>query len=72
MKRGVLALISKIFAEHKISFDKVVQKDQLDNGNVPIVIFTDPVIESEMQIALKDVNTNSVIHTSKIIRIETS
>ncbi|MDC1525425.1 homoserine dehydrogenase [Gammaproteobacteria bacterium] len=69
---GVLALISKIFAEHKISFDKVVQKDQLDNGNVPIVIFTDPVIESEMQIALKDVNTNSVIHTSKIIRIETS
>ena len=69
---GVLALISKTFAEHKISFDKVVQKDQLDNGNVPIVIFTDPVIESEMQIALKDVNTNSVIHTSKIIRIETS
>jgi len=69
---GVLALISKIFAEHKISFDKVVQKDQLDNGKVPIVIFTDPVIESEMQIALKDVNTNSVIHTSKIIRIETS
>ena len=69
---GVLALISKIFAEHKISFDKVVEKDQLDNGNVPIVIFTDPVIESEMQIALKDVNTNSVIHTSKIIRIETS
>ncbi|MDA7797376.1 homoserine dehydrogenase [Gammaproteobacteria bacterium] len=69
---GVLALISKIFAEHKISFDKVVQKDQLDNGNVPIVIFTDPVIESEMQIALKDVNTNSVIHASKIIRIETS
>ena len=44
---GVLALISKIFAEHKISFDKVVQKDQLDNGKVPIVIFTDPVIESE-------------------------
>ena len=69
---GVLALISNIFAEHKISFDKVVQKDQLDNGKVPIVIFTDPVIESEMQIALKDVNTNSVIHTSKIIRIETS
>jgi len=69
---GVLALISKIFAEHKISFDKVVQKDQLDNGKVPIVIFTDPVIESEMQIALKDVNTNSVIHTSKIIRIEAS
>ena len=67
---GVLALVSKIFAEHKISFDKVIQKDQLDNGNVPMVIFTDPVIESEMQIALKDLKSNSVIHNSKIIRIE--
>ena len=69
---GVLALISKIFAEHKISFDKVIQKDQQDNGNVPMVIFTDPVIESEMQIALKDLKSNSVIHNSKIIRIEDS
>lgn len=69
---GVLALISKIFADHTISFDKVIQKDQLDNNNVPMVIFTDPVIESEMQIALKDLNSNSVIHASKIIRIEDS
>ena len=69
---GVLALVSKIFAEHKISFDKVIQKDRLDNGNVPMVIFTDPVIESEMQIALKDLKSNSVIHNSKIIRIEDS
>ena len=69
---GVLALVSKIFAEYKISFDKVIQKDQLDNGNVPMVIFTDPVIESEMQIALKDLKSNSVIHNSKIIRIEDS
>ena len=69
---GVLALVSKIFAEHKISFDKVIQKDQLDNGNVSMVIFTDPVIESEMQIALKDLKSNSVIHNSKIIRIEDS
>ena len=71
-KPGVLALVSKIFAEHKISFDKVIQKDQLDNGNVSMVIFTDPVIESEMQIALKDLKSNSVIHNSKIIRIEDS
>jgi hypothetical protein len=37
-----------------------------------MVIFTDPVIESEMQIALKDLKSNSVIHNSKIIRIEDS
>ena len=67
---GVLALISKIFADHKISFDKVIQKDRLENKNVPVVIFTDPVVESEMQIALKDLNNNPVIFNSKIIRIE--
>ena len=67
---GVLALISKIFADHKISFDKVIQKDRLENKNVPVVIFTDPVLESEMQIALKDLNSNPVIFNSKIIRIE--
>ena len=50
---GVLALISKIFADQGISFDKVIQKDQLENGNVPVVIFTDPIVESEMQTALK-------------------
>jgi len=67
---GVLALISKIFADHSISFDKVIQKDQLENGNVPVVIFTDPIIESEMQIALDDLANHSEIFNSKIIRIE--
>jgi homoserine dehydrogenase len=67
---GVLALISKIFADHTIGFDKVIQKDQLENSNVPVVIFTDPIIESEMQIALKDLDNHPVILHSKIIRIE--
>tara|TARA_B100000700_G_scaffold255256_1_gene287919 strand:- start:132 stop:1385 length:1254 start_codon:yes stop_codon:yes gene_type:complete len=67
---GVLALISKIFADQGISFDKVIQKDQLDNGNVPVVIFTDPIIENEMQTALKGLENYPVISNSKIIRIE--
>jgi len=67
---GVLALISKIFAGQGIGFDKVIQKDQLNNGNVPVVIFTDPVIEKEMQIALQDLKNHPVILNSKIIRIE--
>jgi homoserine dehydrogenase len=67
---GVLALITKIFADHGIGFDKVIQKDQLENSNVPVVIFTDPIIESEMQIALKDLDNHPVILNSKIIRIE--
>ena len=67
---GVLALITKIFADHGIGFDKVIQKDQLENSNVPVVIFTDPIIESEMQIALEDLDNHPVILNSKIIRIE--
>jgi hypothetical protein len=67
---GVLALISKIFAGQGIGFDIVIQKDQLNNGNVPVVIFTDPVIEKEMQIALQDLKNHPVILNSKIIRIE--
>jgi homoserine dehydrogenase len=67
---GVLALISKIFAAQGIGFDKVIQKDQLDNGNVPVVIFTDPIIEKEMQVALRDLENHPVILNSKIIRIE--
>ncbi len=67
---GVLALISKIFADQSIGFDKVIQKDQLGNGNVPVVIFTDPIVENEMQIALQDLKNYPVILSSKIIRIE--
>ena len=67
---GVLALISKIFADQSIGFDKVVQKDQLGNGNVPVVIFTDPIVENEMQTALQDLKNHPVILSSKIIRIE--
>ena len=67
---GVLESISKIFADQGISFDKVIKKDQLDNGNVPVVIFTDPIIENEMQTALKGLENHPVISNSKIIRIE--
>ena len=67
---GVLALISKIFADQNIGFDKVIQKDQLDNNNVPVVIFTDSIVENEMQTALQDLKNHPVILNSKIIRIE--
>ena len=65
-----MALISKIFADHTIGFDKVIQKDQLENNNVPVVIFTDPIVESEMQIALKALDSHQEVLNSKIIRIE--
>ncbi len=66
----VSALINKIFADHKIRFDEILKKDELDSGNVPLIIFTDPIVESEMQITLQELEDNPAILNSKIIRIE--
>ena len=37
-KSGVLAKVTKIFADQNISFDKVSQKEQLSDNKVPIII----------------------------------
>tara|TARA_B100000287_G_scaffold45113_1_gene40410 strand:- start:2825 stop:4090 length:1266 start_codon:yes stop_codon:yes gene_type:complete len=68
----VSALITKISADHKVSFDKVIQKDWLDNSAniVPLVVFTEPIVESKMQIILQDLEDHPLILNSKIIRIE--
>ena len=67
---GVLALVSQIFSENQISIDKIVQKDHLADGKVPVVVFTDVIKESQMQKALKNFSEQSEIYFSKIIRIE--
>ena len=67
---GVLALVSQIFSDNKISIDKIVQKDHLPDGKVPVVVFTDQIKESQMQKALENFSAQSEIHSAKIIRIE--
>jgi len=67
---GVLALVSQIFSENQISIDKILQKDHLADGKVPVVVFTDLIKESQMQKALKNFSEQSEIYFSKIIRIE--
>jgi len=37
---------------------------------VPVVIFTDPILEKDMQIALQGLKNHPEILNSKIIRIE--
>ena len=68
---GVLALVSQIFSDNEISIDKIVQKDHLPDGKVPVVVFTDLIKESQMQKALENFSAQSEIHSAKIIRIET-
>ena len=67
---GVLATISKVFGDHEISLEKVIQKDQLKNEYVPVVIITDNIIEKEMQIVMSDFLDQDVVSQAKIIRIE--
>jgi homoserine dehydrogenase len=67
---GVLATISKVFGDHGISLEKVIQKDQLKNGYVPVVIITDNIVEKEMQIVMSDFLDQDVVSEAKIIRIE--
>jgi len=68
---GVLALVSQIFSDNEISIDKIVQKDHLPDGKVPVVVFTDLIKESQMQKALENFSAQTEIHSAKIIRIET-
>ena len=67
---GVLATISKVFGDHGISLEKVIQKDQLKNGYVPVVIITDNIVEKEMQTVMSDFLDQDVVLEAKIIRIE--
>jgi homoserine dehydrogenase len=67
---GVLATISKVFGDHGISLEKVIQKDQLKNGYVPVVIITDNIVEKEIQIVMSDFLDQDVVSEAKIIRIE--
>lgn len=69
-KPGVLAKVTKIFADQNISFDKVSQKDQISVNKVPIIIISDPINELNMQNALKEASSHEEIIDLKIIRIE--
>ena len=69
-KSGVLAKVTKIFADQNISFDKVSQKEQLSDNKVPIIIISDPINELNMQNALKEARSHEEILDLKIIRIE--
>ena len=69
-KPGVLTKVAKIFADQNISFDKVSQREQIANNKVPLIIISDSVGESSMQVAIKEANAHEEILNLKIIRIE--
>ena len=70
---GVLADITKIFANHEISIEAILQKEDQDmQGYVPLVILTHKVLESNMMNALASVEgLNTVNGNITRIRLET-
>lgn len=68
---GVLAKISGILGDNKISIKSVHQKGRKANGRVPVVMITHLAKERWVQAALaKIAETDSVVGTPTVIRIE--
>nr|WP_153389371.1 homoserine dehydrogenase [Acinetobacter wanghuae] len=64
---GVLANVTSILSNAGISIDAIMQQPRLKDL-IPIVIMTDPVVESKMDEALKQIQSLPVIH-GEIVRI---
>ena len=58
---GVLAAISRILGEHRISIEAVIQKGRQDQGPVPIVMLTHEAQEADVQKALAIIDALPVI-----------
>jgi homoserine dehydrogenase len=69
---GVLAQISNILGEHRISIASVIQKERHEiDDTASIVIITHTAVEKNMQTAIKEIDTLGVVKgTSRLIRIE--
>ncbi len=68
---GVLAAISGILGQHRISIASMVQPERHEAEAVPIVIMTHEACERDVQAALQQIDQLDIIReTSHLIRIE--
>ena len=67
---GVMASITSTFADKKIGIETIVQKEELYEGIVPIVIITDPFLESENAELIKKIDELDSVKKVRSIRIE--
>jgi len=66
---GVLADITRIFADQNISIEAIVQKEEKDEQDcVPLVMLSHRVLESNMMVAIQKIESLATV-TGKIIRI---
>lgn len=70
-RAGILAVITKIFAEHNISISSIIQKEVRIDRPVPIVILTQKSIEKNMLNAVKEIDKLDIIKEKTVmIRME--
>jgi homoserine dehydrogenase len=67
---GVMANVSTILSRHRVSIEALIQKEAR-RGNTQIVILTDEVLESEMEDAISEIESNEAV-TSKVSMIRVS
>lgn len=65
---GVLADITRILSQAGINIDAILQKPAHKVGQVPIIILTLPVVESQMNLAIAQIEELKAI-TDKVVRI---
>lgn len=65
---GVLADITRILSDAGINIDAILQKPAHKAGQVPVIILTLPVVESQMNLAIKKIETLEAV-TDKVVRI---
>ncbi len=65
---GVLADITRILSDAGINIDAILQKPAHKVGQVPVIILTLPVVESQMNLAIEKIEKLESI-TGKVVRI---
>lgn len=65
---GVLADTTRILSENGINIDAIMQRDAHKSGLVPVIILTLPVLESQMNKAIKEIEALGAV-TEPVVRI---
>ena len=69
-KPGVMASITSLMASKKVGIESIVQKEELDENCVPIILITDPFKESDHSELHKELLTIESVKNIRSIRIE--
>ena len=67
---GVMASITSMFAQKKIGIESIVQKENLKDNRVPIVIISDPFLEKNHDELVKNILNLNSVNQVRSIRIE--